>query len=237
MPRPSQVDLLIDEQIEEAHDESLEDYSFVHELVLEYVCWEASPEDDAKIPALTVADRSPLAKQLKELESFRCAKLNRFRTGSAVQRSTFETEKGALLRFLGWVSHTFEIDAPTIDLLAKPDIGEKAEAYLEWLQSKDLAWSSMANYLSSLIQCSLFAAAMLADGDFPEHQQLCNLRRQCEKHANEAALYRRQSAQWISWGDVMRTRVNAISSYNAADTAARRDMLRSCLIIMLHSVR
>ena len=92
---------------------------------------------------------------------------------------------------------------------------------------------AVANYLSSLIQCALFAATLI-DGDFPEHQLLCNLRRQCEKAANESALYRRQS---VSWDDVMRTRVNAITAYNAADTSARRDMLRSCLIIMLHSVR
>jgi hypothetical protein len=68
-----------------------------------------------------------------------------------------------------------------------------------------LTGGAVANYLSSLIQCALFAAT-LVDGDFPEHQQLCNLRRQCEKAANESALYRRQSAQWISWDDVMRTR-------------------------------
>jgi hypothetical protein len=121
-PPSSQIDPLIDDQIEEAQDENLEDYSFMHELVLEFVCWEASAEDDAKIPAIAVTDRSPLAKQLQELESFRCSKLNRFRAGSAVQRSTCEGEKGAVSDAdLSIVSRTlFSHPRPLVSVAALP---------------------------------------------------------------------------------------------------------------------
>ena len=36
--------------------------------------------------------------------------------------------------------------------------------------------------------------------------------------------------------DVQRTRVNAIEAYMVANAAGRRDLLRTVLIIMLHSV-
>ena len=103
------------------------------------------------------------------------------------------------MRFLAWYSHTYDVQNPTIDLLAKPDIGAKAQAYAEWLQSKELQWSSISNYLSALIQCAVYACT-LVDGDVPEHSELCNLRRQCDKYANESSLYRRRSDNWIPWG-------------------------------------
>ena len=56
-----------------------------------------------------------------------------------------------------------------------------------------------SNYLSALIQCAVYAST-LVDGDVPEHSELCNLRRQCDKYANESTLYRRRSENWISWG-------------------------------------
>ena len=61
---------------------------------------------------------------------------------------------GAVLRFLSWYAHTYNVQNPTIDLLAQPDIGAKAQSYAEFLQAKELAWSSISNYLSSLIQCA-----------------------------------------------------------------------------------
>ena len=116
------MDLLLEDEIKEALEEDLEDYDFATELILEWVAWQPSPEDDAKIQPLVVPERSTLAKQLQELErwrfaprphhmpcpdnptarmrSFRCGKLNRHRLGAAVQQSTFESEKGALLRSL-----------------------------------------------------------------------------------------------------------------------------------------
>ena len=86
-----EVDLLLNEEIEEENDESL-DLDLASELILEFVAWESDPDDDKKISTITVDPKSKLAKQLLELEKYRTAKLNRFRHGSAVQMSTFEGE-------------------------------------------------------------------------------------------------------------------------------------------------
>lgn len=58
-----------------------------------------------------------------------------------------------------------------------------------------------SNYLNALIQVAPFACT-LVDSDevsIPAHEQLCNLRRQCTKQADEDKLYNRKNENWISW--------------------------------------
>ena len=80
-------------------------------------------------------------------DRFRTSKLNRFRITSAVQMSTFVSEKASLLRFMAWYAHTFQIDESniTMDILRRPDLGERVQQYAEALQTRELRWSSIAN--------------------------------------------------------------------------------------------
>lgn len=89
-----EVDLNLQEEIEQENDETLEYYDLQSELILEYVAFESDENDDNKVKAIQVVPKSKLEKQLLELEKYRTAKLNRFRHGSAVQMSTFDSERG-----------------------------------------------------------------------------------------------------------------------------------------------
>ena len=198
---------------------------------------ESDEDDDKKISAITVLSKSKLEKQLIALEKYRTNKLNCFRHGSAVQNSTFESERGGLLRFLGWYSVTQNVPQPTLELLLDDNFGETAQQYAEWLQTRELRYSTISNYINALIQVAPFACTLVDSDDIsiPAHEQLCNLRRQCDKQANEDSLYRRKSENWISWTDVQKCRQNAIQQYNAASSEDKRKMIKQVLIIMFHS--
>ena len=55
----------MEEEIE--NDEGLE-LDFAQELILEYVMYESDPADDQKVTAISVAPRSKLEQQLKDLQ-------------------------------------------------------------------------------------------------------------------------------------------------------------------------
>jgi hypothetical protein len=71
--------------------------------------------------------------------------------------------------------------------MKQANLGERAEQYAHWLEQR-VAWSTISNYLSALIQCTLFVISA-AEEDVPSataYDSLCNLRRQSDKLANEA---------------------------------------------------
>ena len=134
-------------------------------------------------------------------DRFRTSKLNRFRITSAVQMSTFVSEKASLLRFMAWYAQTFQINESeiTMDILRRPDLGERVQQYAEALQTRQLRWSSIANvqnairtlscparrptslpcctqYLAALIQSVLFALSGMEDPPSDNHDQIANLR-------------------------------------------------------------
>ena len=53
--------------------------------------------------------------------------------------------------------------------------------------------------------------------------------------AGQDQLYRRRESNWLSWDDVMRTKQAAVAAYNAASAAVRKGLLKTVLLIMLHS--
>ena len=209
------------------------DVSFLHELVADFEPFAEVEQDNVKCPSLhPISPR--LAKQLEEYKAFRTANLNRLRTGTKVVDVTFESEKSTLLRFLGWCKTVHEIAEPTMDVLRSDEVGKTVEAYAQWLEGRQLAWSSITNYLSGIINAAQFACCELEE--MPDLSQLGNLRSQTAKMAEEANLYKRKSDNWIDWEDVQRTRVACVKAYNAASPTMKQAILKDCLIIHLHSV-
>ena len=151
--------------------------------------------DNAKCPSLHPIS-ARLAKELQEYYAFRTATLNRLRTGTKVVDITFEHEKQTLLRFLGWCKTIHSIAEPTMAVLQSTDIGKTVEAYTQWLETRQLAWSSITNYLSGLINAARYACCELEE--VPDLSQLSNLRSQTEKMAKEANLYKRKSENWCA---------------------------------------
>ena len=232
--RKGEVDFVLDERLEEELEETLEDWDLATELVMEYVQWEPDPDADAHVGQLQTIGRT-LQKQLHDLEAFRTSKLNRHRIGSACQPITFAGEKAALLRFLNWVLQSHDVAEPTLDILARPELGRWVEEYAQWLESRELKCNSISNYLSALIQSVVYCIATSDEIVTSSYDQICNLRRQCDKLAGQDQLYRRRADNWIEFDDVQRTRVAAIEAYNAADGEEKRCLLKTVLIIALHS--
>ena len=71
-------------------------------------------------------------------------------------------------------------------VLKSAEVGRTVEAYAQWLEGRGLAWSSITNYLSGLINAAQFACCELEE--VPDLSQLSNLRSQAEKMAREANL-------------------------------------------------
>ena len=69
-----------------------------------------------------------------------------------------------------------EIREPTFKVFCSQDVGATVEGYAQWLESKQLAWSSITNYLSALFAAAQFASVEMDTP--PPLDQLSNLRRQ-----------------------------------------------------------
>ena len=63
-----------------------------------------------------------------------------------------------------------------MDILRRRDLGERVQQYAEWLERRSLKWSSVANYLASLVQSILFAHATCEDAPSGSYDEVCNLR-------------------------------------------------------------
>ena len=203
--------------------------TLMHELVADFEPYAEVEADNAKVTALHPIS-ARLAKQLQEYRSFRTATLNRLRTGTKVVDITFEHEKQVrslrcpgeglvssldrlhcaqtLLRFLGWCKTVHGITDPTMAVLQSAEVGKTVEAYAQWLEGRQLAFSSITNYLSGLINAAQYACCEL---EFvPDLSQLGNLRSQCEKMSKEQQLYKRKSPNWCA----LRARNCAFGTYS-----------------------
>jgi len=56
------------------------------------------------------------------------------------------------------------------------DVGLTVEKYAQWLEEKQLQWSSITNYLSALVAAAQFATVEMETP--PPLDQLANIRRQ-----------------------------------------------------------
>ena len=168
----------------------------MHELVADFEPYADVEADNCKVTALHPIS-ARLAKELQEYKSFRTATLNRLRTGTKVVDVTFEHEKQTLLRFLGWCKTVHGIEQPTMEVLQAAEVGRTVEAYAQWLEARQLAWSSITNYLSGLINAAQYACCELEEP--PDLSQLGNLRSQTSKMAEAAQLYKRKSENWCAF--------------------------------------
>ena len=140
-----------------------------------------------------------------------------------------------MLRFFGYLHAVCEMREPTMKrVFCDHGVGAVVEKYAQWLEAKQLKWSSVANYLAALVSAATFATVEMENP--PPLDQLANLRRQAEKMAREETLYRKKAANWIDWPDVQKTRVTVIKAYNDASREQKAGILKDLVIILLHSV-
>ena len=203
--------------------------SIFHELLCEFEPYAEIEADNQKIARLS-AISAALKKELENWHAFRTSNLNRFRVGTKVAAVTHEHEVQTVLRFFGFVQSVIQIREPTFaKVFCSQDIGATVERYAQFLESKELAWSSITNYLSGLISASQFATVTMEQP--PALDQLANLRRQAEKMAREQNLYRKRSESWIDWPDVQRTRLNVVEAYNSAQPHMKASILKDAVVM------
>jgi len=138
--------------------------------------------------------RCPITNASLRVQAFRTSTLNRFRVGAKVVEITHDHEEQTVLRFFGYLVHTVcEVREPTMSkVFCDQEVGLTVEKYAQWLEEKQLQWSSIANYLSAILSAAQFATVGMAEP--PPLDQLANLRRQvsttsalgCPAHAENA---------------------------------------------------
>ena len=139
-----EVDLLLDEEIEEL-DET--DVHFGDELI-QMAAFETLADDEQKADATWKLTR--LSGTLKaELEAYvkhRVNPINRARSGSACQDITVGNDRATVLRFLGFTAAEPRNLQPGLGVFTRPDLGALAQQWLEALSSRNLRFSTLANY-------------------------------------------------------------------------------------------
>jgi hypothetical protein len=129
------------EEMEEENDEHAE-YTLGHELVADFVPFAEIADDNEKVTKLTTLS-STLKQELIDWKAFRISTINRFRIGAKVAEITHEGEAACLLRFFGYCHTVHDVSQPSMKLLRAHNIGATVEAYVKWLEEKQLMWSSV----------------------------------------------------------------------------------------------
>ena len=117
-------------------------FTLRHELVADFVPFAEISEDNEKVSTLT-AISSTLRQELIGWKAFRTSTINRFRVGARVVDVTHEGEVASLLRFFNYCHAVHNIGQPSMKLLRANTIGATVEAYVKWLEEKQLMWSSV----------------------------------------------------------------------------------------------
>ena len=243
-----EVDLLLDDRLHELTFEA-EDTSFAEELT-DMASFTVDAEDDTKMRSYTL-ERVPAAleRELAAYLTHRTATFAARRSGGAVVSDTASKHKEHLLRFYGWMVRTQQLpEGATLNLslLGGADLGDSAQAYVEWLEARSLRFSSIANYLNGLVALTSYVYhtfdppdATLALDPTPL-TQLINLRDQAEKASTTQQMYdKRTGGGWLTWGEVQQVRVKATAALDAAvqgSAPARRQLLKDAAALSMLSL-
>jgi hypothetical protein len=172
------IDYVLNEELEQFQEECDEhaEITIAHELLCDFEPFAEIDTDNQKVSKLSTISAA-LKQELTDWKKFRTSNLNRLRIGSKVVEITHDHEVQTVLRFLGYVRTVLEINQPTFKkVFCSQDVGATVERYAQWLEDKQLAWSSITNYLSALVAAAQFACVEMETP--PPLDQLSNLRRQ-----------------------------------------------------------
>jgi hypothetical protein len=238
------VDLVLDDDLaslqeEEPLDELLE--VAIQAELGEYVPFEEEPEQAPQQYALK--PNRHLRGQLEAYKEWKTRKLVGARVSAAVQPVTAEGDVSCLLRFMGW------LDGNKLDSTAQ-DIGVVRSARPEWLdeyctfllESRGVAFGSVANYLNGLLNVLQHLQATDEQDLEPLIEAAFNLRLQAEKEARTQRLYRERHPEWLDWTEARDTRHNVLRALDEwleprfPDRRKTLELVEDALIISLHTV-
>jgi hypothetical protein len=205
---------------------------------------------DSTVAASTVAKKqrsaafevSPkLEAELAAFDAHRAAPLNQSRKGTAVAPATRESDRGHIIRFLGWVNTAYELKAPpTLGVFGHANIASAAERYIKHLvEERGRAYSYGAQIAASLIAVASFVDARKANastGGVDIVSQLRALHSQCKQQARRHDKFDVDAKcdGWLDWDSVQRVRAEAERALEAAQSDAEKlSILRDVLVLRL----
>ena len=200
-----EADPVLEEDLAEAEDADA-DVAFADELQAGgFASYNTTAADEANAReyGLKASDiPANLARETDKYIAFKVAPLEARRASTAVVEKTAQADLNAYYRFLGFLKLKRLLPADvlhlSLGLLAHPSAHDWVAAYLNFMKDeRKLAYSSMANYLSSLYSLATFVfdsddfevPDAVADATHTVLTACVNLRSQCEALAKEKGLY------------------------------------------------
>jgi hypothetical protein len=163
----------------------------------------------------------------------------------AVAPATRESDRGRILRFLGWVGETYNLKTPpTLGLFAHANVGAAAQRYIkELVEEHDRSYAYGAKIAASLVAVASFVGTRQSTAASPASAtlegpiaQLKALHLQCQQQARQHDKFDlgAKSDSWLDWDAVQRVRVAAETALEAAKSDADKlKLLRDVLILRL----
>jgi len=237
------------EAILESEDcDELAEIAFEEEMTLAGFAEYEEDETDvlhARTYKLTTISKA-LTAEIEAFKARRTQVICRHRYGKAVQSTTVESDVGQLLRMLGWMkSHRDrsddEGDPPRLTMkgvVGSAQFGLYVEQYVEWLQAREVKFSSIANYTNSLVSLLTYVMGdedyeASGESGFTIYEQLCNIRRQAHSAASIDRMYRRRDPNWLEWPQCQEVRMDCIEKYERAKGAPvkKLKLLRDVVVL------
>ena len=252
------VDLLLEDELEDATEYECADLSLGSELT-QMAAFESQPDDEAKMKTYVLTPIPQLlAGQLNSFIGYRTSTFQAVRSGGAVASISAEGDKKQVLRFFGWAVKMERIPeggVVQLQLLLCAGLGNTAQEYIGFLRDRQgLRYSSIANYLNSLVSVTSYAyntfelPADTAAMDPSPLTQMINLRAQAEKASKQvprrvlhaAARCRMYSGAWHTAVDLAGEHVGQASGrvvlLGAVAACSRQGSFFSCCLSR-HSTR
>ena len=230
-------DYALEEELEELEEEGVHlaaELSVMHP-------YQKVEEDEQVVEASWRLPSVPasLKKELETYATFRAEPLNRFRDGSAVVDVTVGNDRATVLRFLGYLSAEKGIPPVLAAAFGNVHLSAWAEEWTRSLQEKGVQFSSLSNYVNSLISVTKYVYSILKIDDSIQGMlrtpldELLSLRGQCESEAKQQRLWKRRDPNWIDFPVAQEARRKAELAYR---TKRNPQNVRDWLIISLHTV-
>ena len=181
--------------------------------------------------------------------AFKVSPLEARRASTAVVETTAQADLQSYYRFLGFLKLKNKLPRDvhlSLDLLTHASAPQWVADFVEFLkEERNLAFSSMANYINSLFGLASYVwdseefevADAVANANHTVLDALVNTRNQCESLAKEAGLYSEKRGGWISWETAQKARVKCLealqATQGAADPRQKKQLLMDAIVMTI----
>ena len=169
-----------------------------------------------------------LEAQLAAFDVHRSAPINQHRKGASVTKTTRQSDRGRICRYLKWLAVTYALKtSPTLNVFLHASIAAAAQRYIkEMIEQHQRKYSYASVIAASLVAVASFAATRRQVGR-PVNgvlAQLQALHLQCRKLARRDDKFEvaEKPASWLDWDAVQRVRCAAEEALAASESEKER---------------